>query len=131
MEQTFHCKAKCSHLLSGTDFTNLKIILSLYCFVVSEQTEWQNFHCMASFAVSSIKALPLFPKKPVCWRNYWALTYVWFTDNSYYFLDICFSRPLALGPICWPSAPRPHKISKCCFWLFTCLCYKVLICSLN
>ena len=36
-------------------------------------------------------------------------------------------RPSSLGP----SAPWPHKISKGCFWLFTCFSYKVLMCNIN
>ena len=30
-----------------------------------------------------------------------------------------------------PTAPRPHKIFKCWFWLFICLCYKMLMCNIS
>ena len=45
---------------------------------------------------------------------------------------VVFPGPRPSAPYVDPRPPpprRPHKIFKCCFWLFICLCYKVLLCS--
>ena len=42
-----------------------------------------------------------------------------------------FLSPRPSAPYVGPPAPQPNKIFKCCLRLFTCLCYKVLLCSIN
>ena len=47
---------------------------------------------------------------------------------SIFLFSVFGPRPHMLTLAFVLSAPLPHKIFRCYFWLFTCLCYKVLMC---